>query len=372
MHESLTNLYSLSHKDVIKELYTESYIPIMNGDYRLGFLTNFLIFFQSFISHTKDNYVVSEKKIAFVFFKNEYEAAVRNKDVISNYSICRLQANKIHWRLNVNSFFDFLKLLFIFVICSYALFGFSFLNRFAYSIRGWFIYIYFYDFFKRSCIQEVFLFNLLNPSSLGIYLAALNNNLKVNFCEHAATPKIALTRKLFFTKYFLLHPHTLTLFSNYADKSSQFNIIYPNLVALNIGFKNVEFIGCCINSLDEISTINKILALLKLNNFNVCVRVHDADKRYHAIKRNVLACGFNFSSANDSAIDSFINSVDLVLAGNSNVIGDSIRLNKPVVYFWDGPKYLNDLYGIVEHYDVKAFNSMSQLEKFFTSLEKCR
>jgi hypothetical protein len=93
----------------------------------------------------------------------------------------------------------------------------------------------------------------------------------------------------------------------------------------------------------------------------VKLRAHDSDIRFRRLKRLSVECGVSFSNAAESTIAAFMREVDLVIAGNSNVLLDCLRAGKPVLYFWPGEPALFDYYGIVAAAGCEHFTRASDL-----------
>jgi hypothetical protein len=80
--------------------------------------------------------------------------------------------------------------------------------------------------------------------------------------------------------------------------------------------------------------------------------VHDADPRLAQLKRLAAEHGTGWSDARQSRIDAFLDTVDLIVSGNSNVIADALTAGRQVVYYWSGTPQMFDYYGLVGHFDL--------------------
>ena len=74
------------------------------------------------------------------------------------------------------------------------------------------------------------------------------------------------------------------------------------------------------------------------------------------------------SDARQSRIEAFLGTVDLIVAGNSNVIADALMAGHPVVYYWSGAHDMFDYYGLVGFYNLPCASSKSSLRAVMTEL----
>jgi hypothetical protein len=112
----------------------------------------------------------------------------------------------------------------------------------------------------------------------------------------------------------------------------------------------IRKVGICINFFDSLQAIADITQVLREHGLHVSYRVHDADPRLLRLRRLAAAHGIALSDARQSAIESFLRTVDLIVSGNSNVIADALMAGRPVVYYWSGATDMFDYYGLVSHY----------------------
>ncbi len=354
----------IEKEKIIKELYLESTIEVMNSEYKCGIIKNILISLKMIIAKSVGEILIEKDTVAIVFFKNELESALRHKKNISEYQILKLEPHNLKWIIDECGWIKVLGWIKSFIKLSVKEFGVTSLLKFAHPMCGWLIYNYFIFYFKQKKIKEVVVFNLLHPSSLGVYFASLNSKIKIKFCEHAATPRIALNRNLYFDEYFIFHKHTKKLFIDFILKDVNIKILHEDEKKTLNHFNGIKKIGYCINSLDKIDTINLVLSALYDNGFDVICRVHDSDRRFNIIKRMAKLRNFSLESAANSKVDDFFKCIDLVVAGNSNVVGDAVRCNIPIIYYWDGVEDLRDLYGLVDYYNVSNFKDITAFSKF--------
>jgi hypothetical protein len=124
---------------------------------------------------------------------------------------------------------------------------------------------------------------------------------------------------------------------------------------------HVNKVGFCINDLDSLDVIEQVTESLVSLGFSVVCRVHDADKRFKSIEKIVFKSGCCVESAKSTGINVFLSEIDLLVAGNSNVIGDALESGVPVLYFWSGDASLLDYYGFARYYGVPMISNTKSL-----------
>jgi len=186
------------------------------------------------------------------------------------------------------------------------------------------------------------------------------------YVEHASTTLTAFKDR----GYELLVvdlPHTGALLQSAGVARSRILLLQegPDLVAAPIG-QPVQVVGVCVNDLDSMDAVNRMVHTLRDLGIRVTLRVHDSDRRITAFRSLANELGLLFSSARESRIEAFLDTVELVIAGNSNVLADALRSGKPAIHYWDGAEETFDYYGLVAHYHIPSARNAAQLAELVT------
>jgi hypothetical protein len=107
--------------------------------------------------------------------------------------------------------------------------------------------------------------------------------------------------------------------------------------------------------------VHRMIQTLCELGIHVTLRVHDSDRRIEAFRSLAKKFDLLFSSARESRIEAFLGTVDLLIAGNSNVLADALRAGKPAIHYWDGAEDAFDYYGLVAHYRLPFARNAAQL-----------
>lgn len=350
---------------IVKSLYLEGVTEVMNDFYKVGFLFNILIFIRNITLGVKggENFCIDNSTLGVVFFPNEAFAAEKHNKLLGLSRVVNIAPNRLGFLLKTFGLSKITKLSIAFIKQSYKVYGLKALHIFAHPLAGWLLFNYFLEKLNQTDCKKLVVFNLAHPTSIAVNLAATQLGIACVYCEHAATPKLIGRRDLHFSEWVVNHNHTKNILKKYFGISENVRII--NNIKINckpIDIKRVKIIGICLNSLDELDELKKLIEFFQKNYFLVSCRVHDADPRFWKIKKIADQSGCLFSSARESRIEKYLQSVDLVIAGNTNVIGDCVLNGTPVIYYWPGSLKIYDLYGIVEEYGVARASNIIELE----------
>lgn len=213
--------------------------------------------------------------------------------------------------------------------------------------------------------------NLVAPLSLSVHLAAKACGLRTIFWEHAMTPRLVIHVARGYDHYHLNCEHTRQAFIEDGTSADRLSLIgnqaSPRALPLSEAMRRI---GVCVNDLDGLSDTRELLQALVASGFETTLRVHDSDIRFRELSRMAGECRVSFSNAAKSTIAAFMGDVDLVIAGNSNVLLDCLKAGKPVVYFWPGDSKLFDYYGIVAAAGCLHFTGAAQIASHLDRLDK--
>ena len=353
--------------EMLADLFYEANTSALNDGYRVGFLSNAAIAIKALIFGKNSPIIRLEnsqpsENLAVVFFHNEMLAFKRHNSISSKADLIQISPNRLGFLVRALGLTTTIKLIceFFFIVAKSNR-EFSF-KIFAHPLLGWLLSNYFYDLFQYESYQAILIFNLVHPSSMAAYIACKSLGIKCEYFEHATTPKVSIRPTLVLSKYTVSHPHSALLIESIVARKSKIRILNVHGNARLPSFpQHIRRIGVCFNSLDDLVSIGSVLSSLKHFEADVVIRLHDADRRIKVISRMVQKYGYHFSRASESDIERFLKGVELLIAGNSNVISDSIHANVPAIYYWVGDKILYDYYGLVNAYHIAAARSPNEL-----------
>ncbi len=337
----------------------------MNDFYKVGIFVNIFIFIRNITLGGKgsESFCVDNSTLGVVFFPNEAFAAEKHKKLLGLSRIISVKPNRLGFLLKTFGLLKITKLSITFVKQSYKVHGLKALRIFAHPLAGWLLFNYFLEKLNQTNCKKVVVFNLAHPASIAVNLAATQLGLACVYCEHAATPKLIGRRDLHFSEWVINHNHTKNILKKYFGINVNVKVINErNIKCAPIDIKKVKIIGICLNTLDELDELEKLIDVFQKNHFLVSCRVHDADPRLKKLKKMLNKYGCHFSSAKESRIEKYFESISLIIAGNSNVIGDCLLYGMPVIYYWPGSIKLYDIYGFVDGYAVTRAKNIIELK----------
>ena len=248
--------------------------------------------------------------------------------------------------------------------------GWRYAGRLTYPLLGWLLYRTFRAMLLGRTNVTVVTTNMQHPLSIGVAWAAHDAGQASVFLEHATTPRLVF-RDRGYARYWVAFPHTRQMLIDLgvaADRVQTFEQTRIERVAepqVTTGSA-----GICVNILDSLDAISEVARALSHRGFEVILRVHDADLRIARLRTLAAELGVEFDSARASRIEVFFERVDLVVAGNSNVVGDALIAGKPVVYYWSGAQEMFDYYGLVAHYRVPCARNSAEIDAALDELER--
>jgi hypothetical protein len=216
--------------------------------------------------------------------------------------------------------------------------------------------------------------NLVHPISVGVHLAALDAGLSTIFWEHAMTPRF-MAKDSGYAQYYVHCEHTRRSFIEGGIAESRVRLIRPQAIgrAVPIAARSrLARIAVSVNDLDELPHVEAVARLLRGLGRTVVLRVHDSDRRLPALRELARRTGCELSSAVETPINEFVTTVDLVIAGNSNVVLDCVKARMPVLYYWPGDPQLFDYYGIVAAAGCEHANSPAALQAILETIDRGR
>jgi len=355
----------MANKLIVQALWYEPTTEFLNVAYNAGFLRNFLTFAKSVLSRD-DNVIdvlkcaTSRDRVAFCVFNNEINSAKKNKNIVNLNIELILKQKSLGFLLSFLGWKEVVKASVSFILNSIRCYGIKGMKFFAHPLLAYLLYIFLKKNFEKRKPACVIVFNLVHPLSVAVAKAAKESGVAVEYCEHAATTRMMLNNINEYKKLWVRHSHTKEMLVHNGVPPSNIEAFCPALTKTPIP-NVVNRLGVCINDLDRLEDILSLAHYLSNKNVSVRYRIHDADKRYGKLKNNLTALGHTVESARSSSIANYFESINLLIAGNSNVIGDAIEHAIPVIYIWFGDARLNDYYGYVIAYNLECAYSTSNL-----------
>lgn len=124
---------------------------------------------------------------------------------------------------------------------------------------------------------------------------------------------------------------------------------------INFDKKLTNTIGICSNPLDNPQEVIELAVLLKnkFKNYKIIVRPHPNDKNIRYYIENIEKNSLDKSEANSESVYSFLETVSIIVAGESNIHLEAVALNVPSIYYKMGDYKIYDWYGFIEKGIIK-------------------
>lgn len=351
---------------LVAELFYELEHPLISGAYKHGFMRTVYTLARALlprIGQSSSPLPVFNpgETVAIAFFENEYQAVLRNQTAAGVDRIIRLHLQHLPIICKTLGWRGTAVELAYFVRAAIRRRGPGALRTLGVPALGWLLY-------NALCRQwsgvrplRVATMNMQHPLSVGVAHAARVCGHRTLYVEHASTTLAAFSDR----GYELLVvdlPHTRALLEGAGVARSRILLLRegPDLVPAPIE-RPVRSVGLCVNDLDSMDAVRRMIQTLRGLGIRTTLRVHDSDRRIEAFRDLAKEFDLLFSSARGSRIEAFLNTVDLVIAGNSNVLADALRSGKPAIHYWDGTEDAFDYYGLVAHYRIAFARNAAQL-----------
>jgi hypothetical protein len=356
----------ISSDRVIAELFYEQEHPLISGAYKHGFIRTVYTLSRSLLPRIGQSVpslpaFYPGETVAIAFFENEYQAVLKNQAAAKIDRIIRLQLQHLPVVLQALGWRGTVRESAYFVRKAIRRQGIGALRTLGVPALGWLLY-------KALCQQwrgvqqmRVATMNMQHPLSVGVAHAARVCGHRTLYVEHASTTLAVFTDR----GYELLAvelPHTRALLESAGVARSRILLLRegPDLVATPIE-RPIRTMGLCVNDLDSMDAVRRVIKTLRGLGIHVTLRVHDSDRRIEAFRNLAKEFELLFSSARESRIEAFLATVDLLIAGNSNVLADALRAGRPAIHYWDGAEDTFDYYGLVAHYRLAFARNTAQL-----------
>ena len=358
----------LADPDVVAELFYEQEQPGLGANYRHGLHRTFYTVaralaprFGNGAAAERDLVFRDGETVAVVFFENEYQAAVQARSRLGIDRIVRLDNRRMAWVWRVLGPWGTAREIAAFVSASWRRAGVRSLARLGTPLLGWLVQASFRRALAGARAVRMVTTNMLHPLSLGAFHGARVCGHRNVYLEHATTTSVAFKDRGY--ELFAVElPHTRSMLRRRGVDECRISLASESAVHEPVAIPaRVRSIGLCINDLDSVEAVSRITAVVRKLGMALTYRVHDSDRRSARFAREAQAAGAAFGSARSTRIHEFFGTVDLIIAGNSNVVADALLAHVPVIYYWEGAEDFFDYYGLVGHYGIASARSPEQL-----------
>lgn len=362
---------AVSNQVIIEDLFFEQDVDILATNYKHGILRSLFIFSRSILFSKRGpqpiiDLVAANSSVAVVFFPNEFHAASQAPILVGIDRVLHLDMHSlalVRQELGLHGTF---RESINFIIGALKLKGRRYAGRLTYPLLGWLLYATFRSLLAGKADVTVVTTNMQHPLSIGIAWAALTSGQVSNFFEHATTPRLVFKARGY-RRYYVQFEHTRHMMIEQGVKEDQVLALQDaKMMTTPVLVGPLRTVGVCINNLDSIDSIVDITDILLNRGLSIIYRVHDADPRVPQLKELAAQRGVEFDSARTSRIEEFLQRVDLIVSGNSNVIADALTAQKPVIYYWAGLSTLFDYYGLVACFCVPHATNKAQFDSVLT------
>jgi len=353
---------------VLRRLIYEPTTYPVNGGYRKSFVRSLVtvayLYVKSLRCESRDRINLLATAQCFGVFKNELialDSAIAQNPRWHKIPVSLQNLDGLDWR---GVFRPAILQLPGFLWRVFVLSGWAAIRDFAYPFIGYLVFMHLQVEFRKLIRKPLIVTtNLLHPLSVGIHLAARQAKLPTIFWEHAITPRI-VARDMGYDEYYVKCSHTRLSFIEAGVEESQVKLIEPSVGMLPAPLADTSLlvrIGVSVNDLDDLTHVNQLVSLLLRLGRECVLRVHDSDKRLYELAGLAEKLEIRLSNAAHSCITEFMREVDLIIAGNSNVVLDCLRAGTRVIYYWPGDPMLFDYNGIVAASGCDHATSLTEL-----------
>lgn len=360
--------------DVIEDFFFEQDGEFLGTCYRHGLLRSFFVVGRSLLRTDRaaqglDAFDQPLASVALVFFANELSAAQKAPDSVGISKILKMDAHRLNFVSRQLGLWGILKESARFVRHALAQKGIRYLGRLTYPLLAWLLYCALCKLLVGKPSVTLVTTNMVHPLSIACARAAVDSGQTSVFFEHATTPRIVFHDRGY-ARYVVQFPHTRLMMIELGAAPDTVFALHGDRALLKAERPtSLKTVGICINELDSIDTIYDLTHVFMNAGIKVILRVHDADPRSKQIAQWASHKNLGFESAKDSPIDTLFGRVDLIVAGNSNVLADALIAQKLVFYYWSGTPMMFDYYGLVAYYQLPYATDKVRFKSLLNGLQ---
>lgn len=359
---------SVADPEMVADLFFEQEQAGLGANYRHGLHRTLYTVVRALtprpgngVARRRDLVFRDGETVAIVFFDNEYHAALRSRERLGIDRVVRLDNRRLALVWRELGPWRAAREIAGFVAAARRRGGSRSLSRLGTPLLGWLVHTSLRSALARARSVRVVTTNMVHPLSVGAFHAARLCGHRNVYLEHATTTSVAF-RNRGYELFAVDLPHTKSMLQSRGVPEDRILVASESAVPAPASLpRSVRRIGLCINDLDSLAAVARITATVRALGVALTYRVHDSDRRCALFARRAQAAGAEFESAKASRIQEFLSTVDLLIAGNSNVVADALLAGAPVIYYWEDGDDFFDYYGLVGHYGISSARSQEEL-----------
>lgn len=359
--------------DLIRDLFFEQEVPVLATNYKHGIFRTVAVLVRSLLFSQRDPDIespfASGSTVAIVYFPNELEAAHRaSTGSLKIDRIIHLHPHRLSIIRATLGWTGMLRSAIIFVKTVLTLKGCAYVSRLTYPLLGWLLHETFVHRLRQASGVRIVTTNMQHPLSIGAAWAATDIGHSSIFYEHATTPRLVFKDRGY-SDYFVHFLHTGRMIESFGIDAVRVHV--QHLLPLEFLPRHqtpICRVGLCVNILDSLEAVEAAALVILAQGLKLSYRIHDADPRVKQLRRLAERHNAGWSNARETRIESYLETVDLVVVGNSNVIADAILAGCHVIYYWTGDDEMYDYYGLISHYQLPSSRDAGTLANAINKL----
>ena len=362
---------------IINDLFFEQEHDELSIAYKHGILRTVFIIFRSVLfsklrGEPLSRSIKSGGSVAVVMSTNCLRAISSAPKEVGVQSIINLNLRSLSMIREQLGLWQVISEILYFIRTTIEIKGIKYIQRMSIPILGWLLFKTFISILESKSKVTITTTNMVHAVPVGIAWAVYCTGHRSQFFEHAVTPTIIMANRGYDLVYVNFeHTRRQLIMKGFEDARIRvMHQIDNNIIRL----KNVAIsrVAICINEYDSLHTIKDITDVFRTHDVAITFRLHEADSRHKAIRQIATTLNIPLSFAKQSSIKDFLIPMDLVIAGNSNVIADAMLARRLVIYYWAGQERLFDYFGFVQYYSILHANSVQALQKLAHQIMQSR
>jgi hypothetical protein len=353
---------------IIDELFYEQDVEVMSVNYRHGIWRSVAILLRSLVFSRGDvapisRVLVPGATVGIAFFRNESNAIKQAAAMVTVDHLLELDLHSLAFVRKALGWRGLVRETLHFTRAAISTRGGRYAGRLTHPLLGWLLYRTFQSLLLGRNDVSLITTNMQHPASVGVAWAAQGTTNHSDFLEHSTTPRIVV-RERGYRRVYVNFEHTRNLLIECGFESTSIQVMRSvSLPVLPPGGGTIRKVGICINFFDSLEAIKDVTQVLQDRGIAVAYRIHDADPRLSDLKRLAGERRVSLSDARHSNISAFLKTVDLIIAGNSNVIADALIAGVPPLYYWSGSPDMQDYYGLVSYHRIPNASNKEALAR---------
>ena len=359
---------------IVEELFREQDVEVMGVNYRHGFWRSIAILLRSLLFSQGDavgmrKALRSGATVGVTFFRNESNAITQAAPLVKVDHLLTLDLHSLAFIRKVLGWRGLVRETCHFVRAAISTKGWQYAGRLTHPLLGWLLYRTFQCLLRDQKDVSVVTTNMQHPASVGVaWAAALCSANHSDFLEHSTTPRVVVCERGY-RRVYVNFEHTRNLLVECGFETDRIHVM-RNVLRSNRPPDGgaIRKVGICVNFFDSMEAIQDITDVLLERGLSVAYRVHDADPRLPDLKRLAGERNVALSDARQSNITVFLQTVDLIIAGNSNVLADALVAGVLPIYYWSGTPEMMDYYGLVAFHGIPSASNKETLGQVMDGL----